>query len=443
MGAGAGGAIRTALHIAYESKWTYFLLALVPSLCDCAGAALVYTTARRGRVGEHMALVLAAFTAFNPLLLFDTGVWKQIDGAFALPLLLCFCCWNSAAACPPPSGSAWRWLSSRRRCCSGRCWRPATWQLSRWKKISPAPLAADSAVRRWHCCPAGGGAAVFGIAQLLPKLVEKYTGTMSGYPYATINAFNWMAALGGNWKGLAETVLLGITWQQLGGSNILLVTAGLAYFAVRSARGGSFSPLLLAAYYGIGVFTLAHCMHERYMVPGVLLTLLAAAHWNDIRLYAAGVGLSLTGFINLATVYSLTGSGDEWLTSATSSTVAILTGLVETVCFVLLLFAMWDITRHTLPCRSVNPSNPAAACRTAEMDPPRGGRTAGIDGGHGGAELCLPGQPHRAAEPAGLHRYRTDRDGDATGRRGLAVGVPGHFLRRQYDRDRRCGQYGL
>ncbi len=68
-------------------------------------------------------------------------------------------------------------------------------------------------------------------------------------------------------------------------------------------------------------------MHERYMVPGVLLTLLAAAHWNDIRLYAAGVGLSLTGFINLATVYSLTGSDDEWLTSATSSTVAVLTGL--------------------------------------------------------------------------------------------------------------------
>ena len=87
---GLVGAIRAALHIAYESKWTYFLLALVPSLCDCAGAALVYTTARRGRVGEHMALVLAAFTAFNPLLLFDTGVWKQIDGAFALPLLLCF-----------------------------------------------------------------------------------------------------------------------------------------------------------------------------------------------------------------------------------------------------------------------------------------------------------------------------------------------------------------
>ena len=182
---------------------------------------------------------------------------------------------------------------------------------------------------------------------------------MSGYPYATINAFNWMAALGGNWKGLEETILLGITWQQLGWFNILLVTAGLAYFAVRSARGGSFSPLLLAAYYGIGVFTLAHCMHERYMVPGVLLTLLAAAHWNDIRLYAAGVGLSLTGFINLATVYSLTGSDDEWLTSATSSTVAILTGLRRSaLCCFCLPCGISPATATRCPCRSVNPSNP-------------------------------------------------------------------------------------
>ena len=140
--------------------------------------------------------------------------------------------------------------------------------------------------------------------------------------------------------------MFGISWQQLGCLNILLVTVGLAYFAVRSVRGGWFSPLLLAAYYGIGIFTLAHVAHERYMVPGVLLTLLAAAHWNDIRLYAAGVGLSLTGFINLAAVYSLTGSNDEWLTSATSSSVAVLTGLGETVCFVLLVFAVWDIARH-------------------------------------------------------------------------------------------------
>ncbi len=344
---GAVGAVRAALGIAYESKWTYFLLALVPSLCDCAGAWLVYCTAKRGKMTEHMALLLTAFTAFDPLLLFDTGVWKQIDGAFALPLLLCFLLleqrrylpaavlYGAALAIKPQAllfgpvlaacflaGIA---LEDDRLRALGRCFGGAALALL-------PPLAA--------------GLPFFGAADLIPKLIEKYTGTMSGYPYATINGFNWLAALGGNWKMLSDTAFFGLTWQQIGWFNILLVTAGLAYFAVRSARGGRFSPLLLAAYYGIGVFTLAHCMHERYMVPGVLLTLLAAARWNDIRLYAAGVGLSLTGFLNLATVYSLTGSDDEWLTSATSSTVAILTGLGETVCFVLLLFAVWDITRH-------------------------------------------------------------------------------------------------
>ena len=50
---GLVGAIRAALHIAYESKWTYFLLALVPSLCDCGLAWLVYRTAKRSSPGRE------------------------------------------------------------------------------------------------------------------------------------------------------------------------------------------------------------------------------------------------------------------------------------------------------------------------------------------------------------------------------------------------------
>lgn len=346
---GLVGAIRAALHIAYESKWTYFLLALVPSLCDCGLAWLVYRTAKRSSRGvkEHTALVLTAFTAFNPLMLFDTGVWKQIDGAFALPLVLCFVLLEQRRYLPAAVLYGVALAIKPQALLFGPvlavCYLAAiTLEKDRLRAFGRCFGGAALALLP----PLLTGLPFFGVVQLIPKLIDKYTGTMSGYPYATINAFNWLAALGGNWKGKSDPALFGISWQQLGCLNILLVTAGLAYFAARSVRGGWFSPLLLAAYYGIGIFTLAHCMHERYMVPGVLLTLLAAAHWNDIRLYAAGVGLSLTGFINLATVYSLTGSNDEWLTSATSSTVAVLTGLGETVCFVLLIFAVWDIARH-------------------------------------------------------------------------------------------------
>ena len=344
--------VRRIFAIPYEAKLTYVLLAVVPSLCDCAAAALVGKIGQEKLPGSRLPLLLAAFVAFDPLLLFDSAVWKQIDGAFALPLLLCF------------------YLLEKRR------YLPAALLFGAALAIKPqallfGPVLAvcflaaiaqeENRFRAFLRCFGGAALALlpplvlglpfFGAANLLPGLLEKYAGTAASYPYATINGFNWLAALGGNWTPLENPVLLGITWKQLGFFNILLVTLGLVYLAARSVRAGRFSPLLLAAYYGLGIFTLAHCMHERYMVPGVVLTLLAAARWDDIRLFAVGFGMSLTGFINLCTVYSLTGSDDEWLTSATSSSVAILVGLAETVCFVLLLFAVWDIVAngHTLP----------------------------------------------------------------------------------------------
>ena len=357
--------VRQIFAIPYEAGMTYVLLAVVPSLCDCAAAALVWHIGQEKLPESRLPLLLAAFAAFDPLLLFDTAVWKQIDGAFALPLLLCF------------------YLLEKRR------YLPAAVLYGVALAIKPqallfGPVLAvcflaaivqeENRFRAFLRCFGGAALALgpplalglpyFGLTNLLPKLLEKYAGTAASYPYATINGFNWLAALGGNWAPLDNTVLLGITWKQLGFFNILLVTLGLVYLAAHSVREGRFSPLLLAAYYGLGIFTLAHCMHERYMVPGVLLTLLAAAHWDDIRLYAAGFGMSLTGFLNLSTVYSLTGSDDEWLTSATSSSVAILVGLAETVCFVLLLFAVWDIVVHDhalpLPARKAEEAAPPA-----------------------------------------------------------------------------------
>ena len=82
--------VRQIFSIPYEAGMTYVLLAVVPSLCDCAAAALVWHIGREKLPESRLPLLLAAFVAFDPLLLFDTAVWKQIDGAFALPLLLCF-----------------------------------------------------------------------------------------------------------------------------------------------------------------------------------------------------------------------------------------------------------------------------------------------------------------------------------------------------------------
>ena len=82
--------VRKALQLSYESRWTYFLLALIPAICDCAAVVLLDHISRRYMGQGRAQRCLVLFAAFCPLTLFDTGIWKQIDGAFALPLLLCF-----------------------------------------------------------------------------------------------------------------------------------------------------------------------------------------------------------------------------------------------------------------------------------------------------------------------------------------------------------------
>ncbi len=102
-------------------------------------------------------------------------------------------------------------------------------------------------------------------------------------------------------------------------------------------------------------------MHERYLVLGMLLVLLPSARWNDIRLYGAGFGLSITGFLNLETVYPLVGSDDEWLSSDTSREFAMAVGFAATGAFVLLALAALAICRH-------GAISPLAKVETIEKD---------------------------------------------------------------------------
>lgn len=355
-------AVRNLFGLAGDSAMGRVLLALVPSVCDCAIAALVYREALRGVGDRAQALRMGLFTAFCPLMLFATGIWKQVDAAFALPLVLCF------------------WLLERRR------FLPAAFLYGVALAIKPQALLAGPVLAL--CFLLGladaigqgskalgravgrifGGAALalavplaaalpfYGPVRLIPALIEKYITTTSGYLYATVNAFNWFAALGGNWTPLDDSLLGPVTWGMAGVVNIVLVTAAMvllgvtAWLADRRAprERRRFSPLLLAGFYLVGVFTFGHCMHERYLVPGVLLVLLAAARWGDIRLYGAAFGLSLTGFLNLAAVYTQVGTEDEWLTSATSRLFTQLVGFVETAAFLQLAFTAWSLSRHGL-----------------------------------------------------------------------------------------------
>ena len=349
---GAVGAVQKIFGLDFDGAAFKMLLALVPAVCDCAAAWLVAQLGQRCLRDGRGVLCLTAFAALHPAALFDTAVWKQIDGAFTLPILLCFLLLETKNYLPaaifygialsikpqallfgPVLAACFLAgivLEQDRLRAFGRCFAGAV--------LAVLPVLA-------------AGLPFFGLRGLLPGLLGKYTGTVSGYPYASVNAFNWLAALGGNWQSLHAPALGGISWRTVGMLGLLLVTATMAFFAYRSAVQGRFSPLLLAGFYGAGVFTLAHCMHERYLVPTVAVLLLAAVRWNDIRVYAAAVGFSLTSFLNLAVAYTVVDTDDMWLSSAVGREITLLGGLGETLCFLLLGFAVWDIAvnGHSAP----------------------------------------------------------------------------------------------
>lgn len=336
------GKLITLLNLNAGGSGTRALLALFPALGGCALSCLAWHTARRSG-SSHLALPLAAGILFCPALFFDTAVWKQIDAFFLLPLSLAFCLLEEKRFLPA-------------MLCYGLSLSIKPQALLAGPVLATAFLAALYHERR-HLRAVGrlllaavlslftvlAAALPFFGFHTLSGLWEKYLSTGTSYAYAVVNAFNLAQALGGNWVSQSE-YLGPLTWQQWGILMLLLLTAALAALCVAGLRKGTFSPLLLSAFYTAGVFTLSHRMHERYLMPGLILTLLAAAKWNDRRLIGAAAGMSITGLVNLVQVYGYVGTEDEFMTGALPSLAARLGGTAETAFFVLLAWTAAELT---------------------------------------------------------------------------------------------------
>lgn len=360
----AAGKAARVLGLAYQSKGLALVLGAVPILCDLGLAALVWRIARRF-LGGPRALRLAAFAAFCPPLLYDTGVWKQVDGVFALALVEAF------------------WLLHEKK------YLPAAAVYGLALAIKPqalllgpvlavcflAPLLTQrqprGALRVLGRTALGAGISVAvvwlcslpfqGAQQPAGWLLEKYTGTVNSYPYASLNGFNLLTLLGGNWQPQESRWLGLVSWQALGTIGIAAATLALLWLAWRGAKNGRFCPLLLAAFYGAAVFCLAHRMHERYLIPAILLVLAATARWGDRRLLGAFCLLSAGSLLNLAMVLTSAGTDDQFLTSAGAVLMTRLVSLITLAGFAVLAWAAAAITAgkevraYTLP----EPGSPA------------------------------------------------------------------------------------
>lgn len=270
-------------------------------IADFLTAGLIY---RIGAKKEKpvIGMVLGVLYLFNPLVIVDSAAWGQIDSIVALFTLLAL--WDMQEGHPL-------------RACMfyglGLAIKPQMLLLAPlmlYALIVEVRLAGGwkKALARAGAMLGVGALAVFVpalpfwlVSGKFSWLFGQYFGTMSSYNYGSVNASNFLALLGGNWRDAAEPALFGVSYTALGIAGIAVICAYILWrYAVRGrdhSRIFLFGALMLC-----GIYTFGQNMHERYMFPVVALL---TAHFivsDDKRSVWAALGLCAMQFMNVAIV---------------------------------------------------------------------------------------------------------------------------------------------
>lgn len=294
----------------YGSDGMAFLFKLPATLADMVSAWLLWRLARQNGLPESMALVLAALVAFNPVVAFVSGAWGQIESLLVLGIALSFLL-----------------LQNDKPIAAGAVYGLAVLMKPQALMFGPILAISYLCAIRYGSKPLRRVLKTFVavIASLLTILllslpfkgtqdplwlVKKYFSTSTSYPYASIEAFNFPALLGDNWASVHDTVL-GIPYTVWGpvmiGAGILFATVlHILSYKDHSVSGqqSGVVPLRAGSLYLSSacmltvMFTFGYYMHERYLIPVLLLLLLAYVYEKDRRILIAFFALSSAAFLN-------------------------------------------------------------------------------------------------------------------------------------------------
>jgi Gpi18-like mannosyltransferase/predicted membrane-bound dolichyl-phosphate-mannose-protein mannosyltransferase len=278
---------------------------------DLVNAAVVYAIVRR-YASYGIALAAAAALALNPVAIYVSAYWGQVDSVswgFALIAVWCVVRAGDAPGKLMPR-LAWAWLALA---FSILIKPPAATLVPLFLAYPFATSDAALRARRLVATAAGIAAALalalaVGVlfhpsSDVLGWLFGRYAFGSGIYPYNSVNAFNLYALRQPFWQ--SDTVPLTVFGVHAGslatwGVALVLAATGLIvgrYLQRRDERAFLEGAMLCA----LAFFVLATRMHERYVYGAFLLAMPLLAFGRSGMLAAAV--LSVTTYLNLA--YSL------------------------------------------------------------------------------------------------------------------------------------------
>ena len=295
-----------------------FLYMLPAVAADLTLAMLLMGFARRQRINNSGALILGGLVFLNPALLFLSGAWGQIDSILTLWLVVSFLLLLNGQ----PGA-----VFDRNRILSGAVFGLAV--MTKWQALMFGPVYAMAHLFliRWGKKEAWSDlrdtvlAALSAVAVILLIslpfkgeagllwFVDRFLNASSHYDYATVEAYNYFAFCGANWKRAGEYILPKLlTFKQFGTIAICIaILCGFMTILRRHQRekqlGGTLHEdkgfLFLAASLTMAlIFTFGHYMHERYVVPILVMLLFAYAYYKDRRLLLVALLFTVTTFLN-------------------------------------------------------------------------------------------------------------------------------------------------
>lgn len=255
----------------YTSAASGLIVKLPAILCDIAGGALIYRLAAKRRA-ERTGLFAAALYVFNPAVILNSSIWGQVDAVMCLALL---------AMCALLTEK--KTIRAYFVFALGILIKPQMLIFTpvliygiiesvilenfSWKRFRDNLFCGLAAILSMAllCIPFGGPL----------KIIRLYMQTMSSYPYATVNAYNFWALVDKNWAS-QDGSFLAVKYSTWGCVAIVLAVALSAWLFFKSGKKRS-RYFTTAAVLILVVFLFAVRMHERYLFPALALILAAWA----------------------------------------------------------------------------------------------------------------------------------------------------------------------
>lgn len=310
------------------SSYYTLLLKLPAIIADIATAYFIYKLARK-YLSLEVSILIAAFYIFNPAVFIDSTFWGQVDSFFTFLIVLSIFL-----------------LSENKIVFSSALFTAAV--LMKPQGIIFLPVLFFELVRQRNLknfVKVGVSALITAVAIILPFsfnqdilwIFKLFSKTISEYPYASVNAFNFFSLLGANYT--KDTTTLFIFSYHSWGMIFIIITTAFSWFIYIKGNSRAFAPAV-ALLQIAGVFTFASGMHERYLFPAAALSILTFIYLKDKRFYILAIGFSITSYIN---IYAILFEAYRSMNAESFNPILMVISLLNVLLVVYLVKALFDI----------------------------------------------------------------------------------------------------